>query len=108
MEERLLFQTKMIAEGKNDIVFQLYEHQGKCIWDHTVVRKDVIQRNTIRDSEQLKCEFTHLMENVVSLELRRRGYLVFVGAQARKEVDFIAVRQEERVCFEELQILLDG
>jgi predicted AAA+ superfamily ATPase len=38
-----------------------------------------------------------ILENVVYLELRRRGYQVFVGAQAGKEVDFIAVRQEERM-----------
>lgn len=37
------------------------------------------------------------MENIVFLELRRRGYDVFIGKNAAKEIDFVATRREERV-----------
>lgn len=37
------------------------------------------------------------LENVVYLELCRRGYTVFVGKTGQGEVDFVAVRQNEKI-----------
>lgn len=38
-----------------------------------------------------------VLENMVMLELKRRGYQVFIGKLYDKEIDFIAERQSERV-----------
>lgn len=38
-----------------------------------------------------------MLENIVYFELRRRGYTVYVGKNATKEIDFIAIRQSERL-----------
>jgi hypothetical protein len=40
---------------------------------------------------------TGIMENIVMLELERRGYRVFVGKLDTKEVDFIGERRNEKV-----------
>ena len=38
-----------------------------------------------------------MLENIVYFELRRKGYEVYVGKNETKEVDFVAVRRDERV-----------
>ncbi len=38
-----------------------------------------------------------MLENIVYFELRRRGFQVWIGKQDTKEIDFVAMRQEERI-----------
>lgn len=38
-----------------------------------------------------------MLENIVYFELRRKGYEVYVGKNEKKEVDFVAVKRDDRV-----------
>lgn len=38
-----------------------------------------------------------VMENIVYIELRRRGYDVYVGKNNTKEIDFIAIHKDEKI-----------
>ncbi len=38
-----------------------------------------------------------MLENIVYLEMKRRGYKIFIGKNASKEIDFIGIRREEKI-----------
>ena len=38
-----------------------------------------------------------MLENIVYFELRRKGYDVYIGKNESKEIDFVAVRRDEKV-----------
>lgn len=52
-------------------------------------------------------DISGLLENVVYLELRRRGYKVSIGKQDAAEVDFIAEKQEEKLYIQVSYLLAD-
>ena len=49
--------------------------------------------------------YGYTIENVVYLELLRRGYQVYVGKNDNKEIDFIAINKEERHYFQVTETL---
>ncbi len=38
-----------------------------------------------------------MLENIVYFDLRRKGYDVYIGKNAAKEIDFVAVKRDERI-----------
>lgn len=53
-------------------------------------------------------DFGHVLENVVYLELIRRGYEVYVGKTRGAEVDFIAKDQNENMTYFQVAYMLDS
>ncbi len=51
--------------------------------------------------------YGHSIENVVYLELLRRGYKVYVGKCDNKEIDFVAIKKEETRYFQVTESLSD-
>ena len=76
---------------------QRYDIQGKSILK--TQEKYYLSDVTIKyskmgfDSKML----SSMLENIVYLELKHRGYEVFIGKNNTKEIDFIATRQNEKI-----------
>lgn len=49
-----------------------------------------------------------VLENIVYLELKRRGYNVYIGKNFNKEIDFIGVRRNEKIYIQVCMTLPDN
>ena len=49
-------------------------------------------------------DYGHVLENIVAIELIRRGYEIYIGVLGKKEVDFVVIRQGKKKY---IQVSLD-
>lgn len=63
-----------------------------------------LRNNLLANSET---DIGHQLENIVYLELRRRGYQVSIGKLADKEIDFVAASQEGLTYYQVSASILD-
>ena len=66
-----------------------------------ITEQSTIQKRYVADNGILSLFLfqgeTKLLENIVAIELLRRGYEVYVGVLYKKEIDFIAIKRSEKI-----------
>lgn len=72
------------VEGKN----YLYSQDKYYLCDHAVKYAKLGMKNL---------NYGSMYENIVAIELLRRGYEVYVGVLKGKEIDFVAMRRGEKI-----------
>jgi len=82
--------------------FVIYRCQRYDIQNKTVLKTQ--EKFYLADSSLKYCmigfnpkSIAAMLENIVYFELRRKGYDVYIGKNATKEIDFVAVRRDERL-----------
>lgn len=63
-----------------------------------------LRRFLLTDKRQ---DFGHILENIIFLELHRRGYKVYVGKYDDKEVDFVAIKNEHITYYQVALSVMD-
>lgn len=84
--------TRADVLGKKLLKFQ----EKSYITDHGM--REAVYGNNMRDIQQT-------LENIVYMELRRRGYDIYIGKAERQEVDFVAQKGSEK-CYIQVTYLL--
>lgn len=84
--------TRADVLGKKLLKFQ----EKSYIADHGI--REAVYGNNMRDIQQT-------LENIVYMELRRRGYDIYIGKAERQEVDFVAQKGSEK-CYIQVTYLL--
>lgn len=88
------------------------EYIQEALFTHKVRRKDLIGKKELKTEEKyyltdhgfhhiiiddnLKCK-PRILENIVYIELLRRGYTVHIGKIKNKEIDFICEKNKKRI-----------
>lgn len=81
-----------------------YDIQGKKLLEtnEKIFINDQGFRSLLFNNES---EIEKILENIVFLELKRKGYEIYVGYEGEYEVDFIAVKNDQKIYYQVCYLL---
>ena len=105
-----LSQNKINADHKT--VGKYMEHLCKAYAFYRIRRYDIKGKRYLQSEDKYylsdhsfkyarlgtkDMDYGHVLENIVALELIRRGFEVYIGVLRNKEIDFVAIKQGEKM-----------
>lgn len=88
-----LFQDELLSEGVNQS--QIIAINFEDISYHHLLYYDTgLRQLVLRDHLQ---DYRHILENIIYLELKRRGFEVYIGENNQYEVDFVAIAPDNSI-----------
>ena len=115
---------KFLKNEKRSIAQEtIYNYINYCesaCFSHLVEREDIVGKQVLKFQEKIyltdhgfreviygnnERDIQQVLENIIYMELLRKGYSVKVGKVSTKEIDFVAVRGSERIYYQVSYIL---
>lgn len=104
----------------SETIYNYIDYAKTACFLHLVAREDVIGKKILQFQEKIYIadhgireaiygnnlrDINQTLENIVFMELLRRGYQISVGKTDNREVDFVAVRDTEKVYIQVTYLL---
>ena len=101
-----------LRSASTETVYNYIDYCKTACLLHLVPREDVIGKRTLQFQEKIyiadhgireavyggnQRDINQILENIVYMELLRRGYNITVGRNNNKEIDFVAAHDNERI-----------
>lgn len=116
-----LYNEKSIASKNNALVEEYITAFEKAFIFYSVQRYDIKGKEFLRSLEKYYmvdmglryfvlgkvADTGRILENIVYFELLRRGYKVYIGKIDEKEIDFIAIRGDEKIYYQVSEVITD-
>jgi len=105
-----------------ETLYNYISHAREACLLHLVPRKDVQGKKLLKFQEKIfladpgireavygnnQRDINQILENIVFLELRRRGYDVHIGKSNGREIDFIAERTSQKIYIQVAYLITD-
>ena len=114
-----LYNEKSIASKNNALVEEYLTALEKSFIFYSAQRYDIKGKELLRSLEKYYMvdmglryfilgrisDTGRILENIVYFELLRRGYRVYIGKIGDKEVDFIALKGEEKIYYQVSELI---
>ena len=108
--------------SKSETIYNYLKYFENACFIHRVFRENIMGKGILKTNEKFyltdqgfrqavygnnKRDINLILENIVYMELIRRGYTVTVGEINKKEIDFIAKKGDKKIYFQVSYIIAE-
>ena len=114
--------NKAKRHSKSETIYNYLKYFENACFIHRVFRENIMGKGILKTNEKFyltdqgfrqavygnnKRDVNLILENIVYMELIRRGYSVTVGEINKKEIDFLAKKRDKKIYFQVAYVLAE-